>query len=86
MPIDRSELDTLHRLIQGDARHLDFLLDESIHLIVTSPPYWILKRYNENSNQLGHVDDYEQFLHDLSKVWKHAYRVHFDAKKTWGVS
>ena len=66
---------TVHRLIQGDARRLDFIPDESIHLVVTSPPYWILKRYNENPDQLGHVEDYEQFLDDLSEVWKHAYRV-----------
>jgi DNA modification methylase len=66
---------TTHRLIQGDARHLDFIPDESIHLVVTSPPYWILKRYNENSNQLGHIDDYEQFVEELSKVWMHVYRV-----------
>ncbi len=66
---------TTHRLIQGDARRLDFIPDESIHLVVTSPPYWILKRYNENPDQLGHVDDYEQFIQDLSRVWEHVYRV-----------
>ena len=75
MSIEHGEFQTTHRLIQGDARHLDFISDESIHLVVTSPPYWILKRYNENPNQLGHVEDYEQFLKDLSQVWKHAYRV-----------
>ena len=63
-----------HRLIQGDARQVSFLKDESIHLVITSPPYWTLKRYNENSNQLGHVADYEQFLEELSKVWKEMYR------------
>jgi len=36
-----------HRLINGDARDLSFLGDESIHLVVTSPPYWNLKRYND---------------------------------------
>jgi len=75
MSLEHKEFQTLHRLIQGDARHLDFIPDESIHLVVTSPPYWTLKRYNENPNQLGHVEDYEQFLADLSQVWKHAYRV-----------
>jgi DNA modification methylase len=69
------DFQTVHRLIQGDARHLDFIPDESIHLIVTSPPYWILKRYNENANQLGHVDDYEQFLDELAEVWQHAFRI-----------
>jgi len=72
---ENERFQTIHRLIQGDARHLDFIPDESIHLIVTSPPYWILKRYNENPAQLGHVDDYEQFIADLAQVWEHAYRV-----------
>jgi site-specific DNA-methyltransferase (adenine-specific) len=66
---------TTHRLINGDARDLAFLDDGSIHLVVTSPPYWNLKQYNENPNQLGHIKDYEDFLHELEKVWRHVYRI-----------
>jgi len=66
---------TFHRLINGDARNLSFLDAASVHLIVTSPPYWNLKRYNENPDQLGHIDDYEAFLAELGKVWQHVYRV-----------
>jgi DNA modification methylase len=68
-------LSTSHRLINGDARDLSFLDDESIHLVVTSPPYWNLKRYNESPDQLGHIQDYEAFLGELEKVWRHAFRV-----------
>jgi DNA modification methylase len=66
---------TLHRLINGDARDLSFLEDESVHLVVTSPPYWNLKQYNENPNQLGHIQDYEAFLAELEKVWRHIFRI-----------
>ena len=66
---------TKQRLINGDARDLSFLDDESIHLVVTSPPYWNLKRYNENPDQLGHVNDYESFLGELEKVWREVFRV-----------
>lgn len=66
---------TTHRLVQGDARDLSFLLDESIHLVVTSPPYWNLKRYNDNRDQLGHISGYEQFLIELTKVWRECFRV-----------
>ncbi len=66
---------TIQRLINGDARDLSFLGDESIHLVVTSPPYWNLKRYNENPDQLGHVNDYESFLSELEKVWREVFRV-----------
>lgn len=68
-------LQTFHRLINGDARDLSFLEDGSVHLVVTSPPYWNLKRYNENPDQLGHIQDYEAFLGELEKVWKHVFRV-----------
>lgn len=69
------EKTTFHRLINGDARDLSFLEDDSVHLVVTSPPYWNLKRYNENPDQLGHIQDYEAFLFELEKVWRHVYRV-----------
>src|SRR5437867_8149717 len=58
----------------GDARDLSWLPDESVHLIVTSPPYWTLKRYNERLGQLGHVADYERFLDEIDQVWRHLYR------------
>jgi DNA modification methylase len=66
---------TWHRLVQGDARDLNFIHDESIHLVVTSPPYWILKRYREHPNQMGHIEDYDMFIRELSKVWQHCYRI-----------
>ncbi len=66
---------TTHRLVHGDARDLSFIQDESIHLVITSPPYWILKKYNEHPDQLGHIEDYEQFIGELSKVWNHCYRI-----------
>ncbi len=66
---------TVHRLINGDARDLSFIPNESVHLVITSPPYWNLKQYNENPNQLGHLDDYEEFLREIKHVWEHAYRI-----------
>src|SRR5512136_2554547 len=66
---------TSHRLINGDSRDLAFLPEESVHLVVTSPPYWNLKRYNESPYQLGHIQDYEAFITELEKVWRHTFRV-----------
>lgn len=74
-PLPELMENTIHRLINGDARELAFLGDSSVHLAVTSPPYWNLKRYNENPDQLGHIQDYEAFLFELEKVWRHIYRV-----------
>ena len=64
-----------HRIVRGDARDLSGLDDRSIHLVVTSPPYWTLKEYNEGDDQLGAVGDYEQFVAELARVWKECYRV-----------
>ena len=66
---------TTHRLFQTDTRSISFIPEQSVHLVITSPPYWTLKRYNENEAQLGHIADYESFLESLAKVWKEAYRV-----------
>ncbi len=73
----RAEDDANHVRVQlrlGDARDLSWLPDGSVHLVITSPPYWTLKRYNERPGQLGHVADYEKFLDELDKVWRHVYR------------
>jgi len=69
------ETETSHRLIVGDARDMSYIPDQSLHLVVTSPPYWKLKKYNDNEKQLGHIEDYELFLGELAKVWKETYRI-----------
>lgn len=75
--IERSVADiaTKHRLYIGDSRSLDFVPDESVHLVVTSPPYWTLKEYLPHDAQLGAVEDYEEFLDQLDRVWAHCLRV-----------
>jgi len=60
---------TVHNLILGDARHMKSLKLESVHLVLTSPPYWTLKEYRNSQGQLGHIEDYEGFLNELDKVW-----------------
>src|SRR5579871_246354 len=61
-------------LRSGDARELDWLEDDSLHLVVTSPPYWTLKKYNDHPSQLGDIERYESFMDELDKVWRHCYR------------
>jgi len=65
---------TRHVLRLGDARAVDWLADESIHLAVTSPPYWTLKKYNDHPDQLGDLSDYEEFVAELDRVWAHVFR------------
>ncbi len=69
------EVATMHRILRGDARDLSLLPDASIHLVVTSPPYWTLKEYNDGADQLGAIGDYDQFLAELTRVWRECHRV-----------
>ena len=66
---------TTHDLVLGDARKLDGIADGSVHLVVTSPPYWTLKDYGDTDGQLGAMGDYEEFLGELDHVWRHCQRV-----------
>lgn len=66
--------ETSHELILGDARSASDLEPNSVHLVVTSPPYWTLKRYNEHDDQMGHIADYEEFINGLDEVWSNCYR------------
>jgi modification methylase len=66
---------TSHRIVLGDAREMPELARESVQLVVTSPPYWVLKEYDGGAGhaQLGHMEDYEEFHRELSRVWKRCY-------------
>lgn len=66
---------TTHCLHPGDARDLSWIADRSVHLIVTSPPYWTLKEYVHSERQMGDIRDYEDFLNELDKVWAECARV-----------
>ena len=69
------DIPTVHRLVEGDARDLSFIPEETIHLVLTSPPYWTLKRYNDSEGQMGHIAEYDHFLAELDRVWREAFRV-----------
>ena len=56
-------------------RGISWIPDASVHLVVTSPPYWTLKKYEENNRQIGEIADYTAFLDELDKVWRECARV-----------
>ncbi|MCY4377884.1 MAG: site-specific DNA-methyltransferase [Spirochaetaceae bacterium] len=61
-----------HRLLLGHSRFVALPAD-SVHLVVTSPPYWTLKEYRRTDGQLGWVEDYDEFLDHLDDVWRTCY-------------
>jgi site-specific DNA-methyltransferase (adenine-specific) len=68
---------TIHKIINGDSRQMSELTDSSVHLIITSPPYWQLKDYGTD-NQIGFNDSYEKYINNLNLVWSECYRVLHD--------
>jgi DNA modification methylase len=69
------KIPTSHSLNLGDARDMSGLEPGSVHLVITSPPYWTLKEYRDSHGQMGHIENYEEFLAELDKVWVHCLRV-----------
>ncbi|GHT11489.1 methyltransferase [Bacteroidia bacterium] len=65
---------TTHKIINGDSRQMSELSDKSVHLIITSPPYWQLKDYGTDE-QIGFNDSYESYINNLNLVWAECYRV-----------
>lgn len=73
----KEKVSTRHEFVLKDSRQaLSELEENSVQLVLTSPPYWSLKDYKDPlKEQLGHIEDYEQFLTELDEVWKEIHRV-----------
>lgn len=65
---------THHKIVIGDSRSMAEVADESVHVVVTSPPYWQLKDYG-NGSQIGFDDSYEDYINNLNLVWSECRRV-----------
>ncbi len=70
-------LGTTQRIYAADARHMHHLDDDSVHLMVTSPPYFDAKMYAPvaRPGDLGDIHDLETWLAEIGKVWAEVYRV-----------
>ena len=80
------EIDFLNQVFYKNAQNMAEVPDESVDLIVTSPPYFNIKDYakdgyqknasgQKHKEQLGDVDDYRLFISELLKVWNECERV-----------
>ena len=65
---------TEHRIIFADSQRMDALPDESVHLVVTSPPYWCIKDSGP-PDQIGHAQDYDRYLAARRNVIRECHRV-----------
>jgi len=69
-----------------DARDMSEVDDNSVRLIITSPPYWNVKDYSKGrtqevqhsekvEGQIGDIDDYNSYINEMLLVWKECERV-----------
>ncbi len=65
---------TNHKIIIGDSRRMNSVDDQSVHLVITSPPYWQIKNYG-NGRQIGYGNSYEEYINNLNLVWQKTYRI-----------
>jgi DNA modification methylase len=69
-------LPTHHELSLGDGRDLSMIEDEGVELVVTSPPYFDIKDYENSTggdDQLGDITEYERFNDEIETVWRRCY-------------
>lgn len=69
-----NNIKTNHKIIRGDSRQMNELPNNSVNLVITSPPYWQLKDYGTD-DQIGYNDSYENYINNLNLVWQECYRV-----------
>lgn len=67
--------DTRQLIVNADSRSMDKVDDESVHLAITSPPYFNAKMYSQSSDDLGNVHDLDTWLEEVRWVWQEIYRV-----------
>jgi len=60
--------ENINKIFCKSSEHMEELPDNSVHLMVTSPPYNVGKDYDENLS----LEEYRKFL---SKIWKETHRV-----------
>ena len=68
-------LDTKHDVRLADSRFMEDIPTGSVHLVITSPPYWNLKDYPDHPQQLGLIDEFDRFIGEVGKVWNQVLRI-----------
>ncbi|MFX1446205.1 MAG: DNA-methyltransferase [Promethearchaeota archaeon] len=68
------DIETIHKIYFQDAINIKKLRDKSVHLVVTSPPYWKIKDYG-NKDQIGYNDSLNEYIKRLNQIWKECIRV-----------
>lgn len=66
---------TRQKIITGDSRRMTKTKDDSVHLAITSPPYFNAKMYSTTPNDMGNIHDLDVWMEEIGKVWEEVFRV-----------
>ena len=67
-------------LIQGDSREIEnYILENSVDLVVTSPPYWNIRDYGYD-DQIGYKQSYDDYIADMKRVFEGCYALMKDER------
>ena len=68
--------ETAQRIIVADSRNMRAVPDDSVHLALTSPPYFNAKMYSDaQPGDLGNIHDLDEWLEKIGAVWAEVFRV-----------
>lgn len=75
--------DTRQMVYFADSRDMSYIKDNSVHLMVTSPPYFNAKEYSKDysGKDLGNINDLDLWFEEINKVWKEVFRVMWPGRK-----
>lgn len=76
----------MNKIFYKSSKDMSDIEDNSVDLIITSPPYFNIKDYSKDGKQefnhskrmiddIGSIDDYNQYINDLLDVWTECERV-----------
>lgn len=76
----------MNQVFFHDSRNMCHVANNSVHLIITSPPYFNIKDYakdgyqqnahsHKHTAQIGDITHYDNYLNELLKVWRECFRV-----------
>ncbi len=67
--------------VEGDSRYMNSVADDSVGLVITSPPYWDKADYGDGESNLGNIPNYREFLNGIRPVFEECYRVLVPGRK-----
>lgn len=67
--------------VRGDSRNLRFIEDDTVGLVVTSPPYWNKADYGKSESNLGNIESYSTFIESIRPVFEECFRVLMPGRK-----